>query len=284
MSVSISTNLEFCSMYEIELKPGSNQDVLAMTGVITCTAEQNTLISLIQDMEYVRGQLFERSVESACGAVTCLPGALTVLRMSAFQQLASEYFADKAEQCEDLFDYGKCHLGEDRWLTHLFMVASEKRYQIGVTTNAICKTEAVGSFKALLKQRRRWFLGFVTNEVCMLTDQRVWKRYPFLCLIRLAQDTVRSTGLFFFVVLLALLITSQPSDEVPMGFVAIALGLNWLLMVYFAAVLKRYKMILFPVLFIVSIYSMLNNREDGTDLCQISSDPSLTGFTLCMAS
>ena len=31
--------------------------------------------------------------------------------------MAKYYFADKAEQCDDLFDYGKCHLGEDRWLT-----------------------------------------------------------------------------------------------------------------------------------------------------------------------
>lgn len=239
------------SIYEIELKPGSEQDKLAMTGVITCTAERTTLITLMQDMEYVRGQLFERAVESGCGAVTCLPGALTMLRMSAFRGLAKEYFADKAEQCDDLFDYGKCHLGEDRWLTHLFMIASNKSYQIGVTTRAFCKTEAVKTFISLLKQRRRWFLGFVTNEVCMLTDMRVWKRYPLLCLIRLAQDTIRTIGLFFFIVVISLLTSSQTQNELPVGFVVIALGLNWLLMVYFAAVLGRYKMLLFPLLFVV---------------------------------
>ncbi|KAL9050546.1 MAG: hypothetical protein Q9162_006573 [Coniocarpon cinnabarinum] len=213
-------------MYEIELKPGSEHNMLAMTGVVTCTTARVSIITLMQDLEYVHGQLFERSVEAGCGAVTCLPGALTVLRISAFQSLAKEYFADKAEQCNDLFDYGKCHLGEDRWLTHLFMIASEKRYQIGVTSAALCKTEAVSSFKALLKQRRRWFLGFVTNEVCMLTDKRVWRRYPFLCLIRLAQDTIRTTGLFFFVVIIALLTDSQEGSDLPVGFVIIALGLN----------------------------------------------------------
>jgi cellulose synthase/poly-beta-1,6-N-acetylglucosamine synthase-like glycosyltransferase len=61
-------------------------------------------------------------VESGCGAVTCLPGALTMLRFSAFRKLAKFYFADKAEQCEDHFDYWKNHLGEDRFLTHLFMI------------------------------------------------------------------------------------------------------------------------------------------------------------------
>ncbi|EAA66164.1 hypothetical protein AN1046.2 [Aspergillus nidulans FGSC A4] len=111
------------------------------------------------DMEYIHGQLFERSVESGCGAVTCLPGALTILRFSAFRKMAKYYFADKAEQCEDLFDYGKCYLGEDRWLTHLFMIGARKRYQIQMCTTAFCKTEAVQTFNSLLKQRRRWFLG-----------------------------------------------------------------------------------------------------------------------------
>ena len=91
----------------MELKSGSKHSMLATTGVITCTTERTSLITLLQDLEYVHGQLFERSVESGCGAVTCLPGALTILRMSAFRTLAKEYFADKAEQCDDLFDYGK---------------------------------------------------------------------------------------------------------------------------------------------------------------------------------
>ena len=147
------------------------------------------LLEIIADkkLHQVHGQLFERSVESGCGAVTCLPGALTILRFSAFRRMAKYYFADKAEQCDDLFDFGKCHLGEDRWLTHLFMIGAKQRYQIQMNTGAFCKTEAVQTFKSLLKQRRRWFLGFITNEACMLTDIRLWKRYPLLVLIRLVR-------------------------------------------------------------------------------------------------
>jgi len=143
-------------MYEMELKPGSKHNMLAQTGIITSTTEKHKLITVLQDMEYIHGQLFERTVESGCGAVTCLPGALTMLRFSAFRKVAKFYFADKAEQCEDLFDYGKCHLGEDRWLTHLFMIGAKERYQIQMNTGAFCKTEAVQTFQSLLKQRRRW--------------------------------------------------------------------------------------------------------------------------------
>lgn len=239
-------------MYEMELKPGSKKNMLAMTGVITSTTEKNSLITLLQDMEYIHGQLFERSVESGCGAVTCLPGALTMLRFSAFRKMAKYYFADKAEQCDDLFDYGKCHLGEDRWLTHLFMIGAQERYQIQMNTGAFCKTEAVQTYKSLLKQRRRWFLGFITNEVCMLTDIRLWKRYPILCLVRFMQNTIRTTALLFFIMVISIITTSQKIKNLPVGFIAISLGLNWILMLYFGAKLGRYKIMLYPIMFVIN--------------------------------
>jgi chitin synthase len=239
-------------MYEMELKPGSKRNMLAQTGVITSTTEKNSLITILQDMEYIHGQLFERTVESGCGAVTCLPGALTILRFSAFRKMAKYYFADKTEQCEDLFDYGKCHLGEDRWLTHLFMIGAKGRYQIQMNTGAFCKTEAVQDYRSLLKQRRRWFLGFITNEVCMLTDIRIWKKYPILCVVRFAQNTIRTTALLFFIMVLSLVTTSQKVDNLPVGFIAVSLGLNWVLMLYFGAKLGRYKIMLYPIMFVVN--------------------------------
>ncbi len=239
-------------MYEMELKPGSKHNMLAMTGIITSTTVKNSLITLLQDMEYIHGQLFERSVESGCGSVTCLPGALTMLRFSAFRTMAKYYFADKAEQCDDLFDYGKCHLGEDRWLTHLFMIGAQQRYQIQLCTGAFCKTEAVQTYKSLLKQRRRWFLGFITNEVCMLTDIRLWKRYPLLCIVRFANNTIRTTALLFFIMVISIVTTSNKVKNLPVGFIAVSLGLNWLLMVYFGGKLRRFKVWCYPVMFIIN--------------------------------
>jgi chitin synthase len=239
-------------VYDMELSPGNNRQMLAMTGVITSTTKRNSLLTLLQDMEYVHGQLFERTVESGCGAVTCLPGALTMLRFSAFRRMAKYYFADKAEQCDDLFDYGKCHLGEDRWLTHLFMVGAKKRYQIQMCTSAFCKTEAVQTFMGLVKQRRRWFLGYITNEVCMLTDIRLWKQYTVLCLLRFMQNTIRTTALLFFVMVISLLTTSKKITNLPVGFIGISLGLNWAMMIYFGFRLKRYKIWAYPLMFVVN--------------------------------
>ncbi|KAL0944217.1 chitin synthase d [Colletotrichum truncatum] len=239
-------------VFDMELSPGNNRDMLAMTGVITSTTKKHSLITLLQDMEYIHGQLFERTVESGCGAVTCLPGALTMLRFSAFRRMAKYYFADKAEQCEDLFDFAKCHLGEDRWLTHLFMIGAKKRYQIQMCTSAFCKTEAVQTYRSLIKQRRRWFLGFLSNEVCMLTDWRLWRRYPLLVLVRFMQNTIRTTALLFFIMVLAIITTSKKVENLPVGFIAISLGLNWLMMLYFGAKLRRFKIWLYPIMFILN--------------------------------
>ena len=239
-------------MYEMQLKPGSKKEMLAMTGVITSCTPKNSFITLLQDMEYIHGQMYERSVESGCGAVTCLPGALTILRFSAFRNIARYYFSDQAEMCEDLFDYGKTHLGEDRWLTHLFMIGARKRYQIQMCTSAFCKTEAVQTFYSLLKQRRRWFLGFITNEVCMLTDGRLWRKYPLLCLIRFMQNTIRTTALLFLVMVISVSSTAANFDQLPWQFIGISLGLNWAMMIYFALKLGRWKPVLYPVMFFMN--------------------------------
>ncbi|KGQ11585.1 Chitin synthase D [Beauveria bassiana D1-5] len=239
-------------MYDMELSPGNKGDMLAMTGVITSTTRKHSLITLLQDLEYVHGQLFERTVESACGSVTCLPGALTMLRFSAFRRMAKYYFADKAEECDDLFDFAKCHLGEDRWLTHLFTIGARKRHQIQMCTSAFCKTEAVQTFRSLVKQRRRWFLGFIANEVCMLTDSRLWKRYPVLIVIRFMQNTIRTTALLFFIMVLALATTVAKVKDLPVGFIGISLGLNWLLMFYFGTKLRRFKIWMYPLMFVLN--------------------------------
>lgn len=239
-------------MYDMQLKPRGKHNMLAMTGIITSRTDKNSFLTLMQDLEYLHGQLFERSVESGCGAVTCLPGALTLLRFSAFRNMARFYFSDRAETCEDLFDYAKTHLGEDRWLTHLFMLGAKERYQIQLSTSAFCKTEAVQTFRSLLKQRRRWFLGFITNEVCMLTDGRLWRKYPMLCALRFMTVTIRTTSMLLLMTVVSVSSTSSSLQHLPWEFMCISCGLNWILMFYFAVRLHRWKSLLYPLMFTIS--------------------------------
>lgn len=86
----------------------------------------------------------------------------------------------------------------------------------------------------------------------MLTDIRLWKKYPILLLIRLAQNTIRTTALLFFILVISLMTTSQAVADLPVGFIAISLGLNWILMLYFGAKLGRYKIMLYPLMFVLN--------------------------------
>jgi chitin synthase len=119
-------------------------------------------------------------------------------------------------------------------------------------TSAFCKTEAVQTMRSLIKQRRRWFLGFITNEVCMLTDWRLWRRYPILVLVRFMQNTIRTTALLFLIMVMALITTTKRIAHLPVGFIAISLGLNWIMMIYFAAKLRRWKIMLYPLMFVLN--------------------------------
>ncbi|UZP34616.1 hypothetical protein NXS19_002432 [Fusarium pseudograminearum] len=46
--------------------------------------------------------------------------------------------------------------------------------------------------------------------------------------------------------------TVKKVDDLPVGFIAISLGLNWMLMLYFGAKLRRFKIWLYPLMFILN--------------------------------
>jgi chitin synthase len=86
----------------------------------------------------------------------------------------------------------------------------------------------------------------------MLTDMRIWKRYPILAVVRFMQNTIRTTALLFFIMLISIISTSKKIQDLPVGFIGISLGLNWVMMIYFGFKLKRYKIWLYPVMFCIN--------------------------------
>ncbi|KAM3548773.1 hypothetical protein MY1884_009034 [Beauveria asiatica] len=170
--------------------------VTAMNSVVSCDYPPACIHAFLSfdDLEYVHGKLSERTVESACGSVTCLPGALTMLRFSAFRRMVKYYFA---------------------------------------------------------------------NEVCMLTGSRLWRRYPVLIVIRFMQNTIRTTALLFFIMVLALATTAAKVRDLPVGFIGVSLGLNWLLMFYFGTKLRRFKIWMYPLMFVLSPFLNWNYMVYG---------------------
>lgn len=66
------------------------------------------------------------------------------------------------------------------------------------------------------------------------------------------QNTIRTTALIFFIMVIALITTSKRLDELPVGFMGVSLGLNYLLMLYFGIRLRRFKAWLYPLMFLVN--------------------------------
>jgi len=65
-------------------------------------------------------------------------------------------------------------------------------------------------------------------------------------------NTIRTTALLFFIMVISIITTSNKVSNLPVGFIAVSLGLNWLLMIYFGAKLRRYKVWLYPVMFVIN--------------------------------
>ena len=68
--------------YDINRHTGLHRE--ALTGLITCkTAGTYSLIKVLQDTEYIESQLLQRNTEDYLGSVSCLPGALTMVRFES---------------------------------------------------------------------------------------------------------------------------------------------------------------------------------------------------------
>ena len=163
--------------FNFEKHPGK----YAFAGYMTCMSsgwpEMLNIWRLIQDTEYVGGEM-NRAFELMLGTVNCLPGGFTAIRYSAFAQVAGRYFTHLPDTT--ITDYHRNYLGEDRYLTHI-MHQEFPRYSMGFCPSARCKTDPPTKLMGLVKQRRRWYLGALSNEAFMFTDRKIFNKYKLMC-------------------------------------------------------------------------------------------------------
>jgi hypothetical protein len=172
----------------------------ALTGLITIDADG--FLCTLQNCEYIDSQLLHRSTESVLGGVTCLPGAMAMIRFESLRLVASEYFSQLP--AENSINFAKRSLGEDRYLTSLLLESNPMSHRIGFSVAAKCKTDGCSNFVDLLRQRRRWFLGTISNEVAMLSRLKLWQRLPGLQIFQLFLS-LRNAPLFAYLVLAEML-------------------------------------------------------------------------------
>ncbi|KAL5040488.1 hypothetical protein RTP6_007488 [Batrachochytrium dendrobatidis] len=230
------------------------KNLVGMTGFISAiSSRERNILLYCQDCEYLTSQVFWRSLEASLGGVTCLPGALTILRLKELSKAAETYFSDL--KTENIFDFHRYHLGEDRYLTHLLMEQS-RSYSIGFCPSARAKTEAPNTWSSFLKQRRRWLLGAFSNEIYFLSDYRLWMRTPFLLLFKFYDFTARSASSFFIYVVVIQLCSGTNYNWLQLLILFGPVMINWLMLLVFALVLRRFKVFyMFPVMLIVTAWA-----------------------------
>lgn len=221
-------------------------DKTSLTGLITCiTSKNRSLLLLYQDIEYISGQIFWRNTENTFGATSCLPGAFTILKFKTFNNISTEYFNKK--NYDNTFDYQRFYLGEDRYLTHLLM--KQEDWKIGFCEAARCKTEAPETFNALFKQRRRWFLGHISNDTMLLSSVSFWKKYPILTILNFLNNS-RNTSIYIYIMYFALLFNKNTSFILWLLFIILPILLNWIFLIYYSVYLNR-KINIFSYLIIL---------------------------------
>lgn len=227
----------------------------AMTGLITCiTSENPSFLTFYQDIEYVSGQILWRNLEVYMGSTSCLPGAFTILHYPFIKKISSKYF--NSNEYTDNLDYQRFYLGEDRYLTHLLMEVEP--WKLGFCDYARCKTEAPDTLSGLLKQRRRWYLGHIANDIWMISSLKLWTTYPFLCLFNFFNNT-RNTSIYIYLLYFTLLLNKDVPLFMWLLLIILPIVLNWVFILAYSIKIKRKMNFLFYIciLFFQPIFSML---------------------------
>lgn len=241
-------------------------DKYCLTGIITCIASDNpSFLTYYQDIEYISGQVFTRNMETYMGATTCLPGAFTIIKYSCLNKVEELYFTSK--EYNSIYDYHRFYLGEDRYLTHLLM--EEYPWKIGFCENARCKTDAPKTIITLLKQRRRWSLGHISNDTWMMSSVKIWTIYPLLSLFNILNNA-RSNSIYIYLLYFILLLNKQIPLVIWLIFIVLPILMNWLFIISYAFKINRKMNILFyfiiiafqPILSMIYMYYTIYTMKE----------------------
>ncbi|ODQ56147.1 hypothetical protein SAICODRAFT_16179 [Saitoella complicata NRRL Y-17804] len=227
-----------------ELIPRSGNTKVALAGYMTCISSGSgrwNPMRVLQDTEYVVGEIC-RTLEVMLGDVNCLPGAMTFLKYEVLQRLGPIYFGGREET--NLIDAHRRVLGEDRYLTHLIQQYYPVR-SIGFAPAARAKTEPCATLQSLVRQRRRWLLGAISNESYMLINPGMWRKMPLLLAVKLMifgwRSSIISQGLMAFGCIYAYFVMPSSSipKTIPATFVPYAIG--WIGITIISIRIKHYK-------------------------------------------
>ncbi|TPX59306.1 chitin synthase [Spizellomyces sp. 'palustris'] len=137
-----------------------------------------------QNFEYKISNLLDKSLESAFGYISVLPGAFSAYRWQALQDLGpgqgplSKYFEGEARvgkpQDSSIFS-ANLYLAEDRILCFELVAKPNARWTLHYVNDAKADTDVPESIPEFLSQRRRWLNGSLFAGFYALANiTRMW--------------------------------------------------------------------------------------------------------------
>lgn len=122
-----------------------NENVMAVTPSIKVYKPKN-ILQKIQYIEYLFG-VFLRKIFAFLGSIHVTPGPFTIYRKYFFKKYGGY---DEKNPTEDI---------------EIALRIQSKHYEIDNSVDANVYTVAPKTFRGLLKQRIRWYLGFINNVI-----------------------------------------------------------------------------------------------------------------------
>lgn len=226
----------------------------AATCLLGTSDAGQTLISSLEEVDYLYHGLLTESVASSFGSVFCVSGTQTFVRLSTFLEICDTYFASQAARTANLYRYWQYILGDDRWLTQLLLKQTNGKSLLQLETRVLNETKSAGfrEFRGLLSQRRRWLLACTSADVFANLDWQMLTQRTALWTYRMLSQTVRTPdmhGLSLGIILLRI-------NDRSLQYIGLALCLgilcNWSILLWIGKRKRRTTILLFP-LFIIGL-------------------------------
>ncbi|WP_341530579.1 glycosyltransferase family 2 protein [Nostoc sp. UHCC 0302] len=124
----------------------------------------NNIIILIQQYYiYFYGHIVEKQFDNFFAKCTCLPGAFSLIKYSAFRECLVAF--SQIPKNDDIKAINCLELGEDRYLTTLLL---SRGYNIRYVPDANAKTFIPDKVSSYIIQQKRWFQSTFYNQIELL--------------------------------------------------------------------------------------------------------------------
>lgn len=187
------------------MKSMKERNAIAGCGIVNVEKElgDNFYWSNLQNFQYLYGQYLRRTNEDLLSQVSCLPGCISMIKVSTQSDGSLEMYAKLPEQ-DNLLECSVQYIGTDRRLTSSLIF--NQTDPIIMNSNAHAYTSPPQTFSSFMNQRKRWCNNMYFNNVYNIVGKNVnvlLRFFNILEVLRMSFVYFRVFNSLYFIFLLA---------------------------------------------------------------------------------